>query len=317
MKYSIACGIDNNYVQHASVMLMSLSIVNKNASFDIYILSLNVSEDSKERVSELFENSNLNIHFIDIRDSLLNTFPIGKTDYLSIAAYLRLFLPIVLPDYVDKVLYLDSDIIIQSSIIELFDIDISSYYGAACLDFNQHHCDRLGYNINLGYYNSGVFMLNIQQLRSFNFVDNVLKFVRHSNIQLIYHDQDILNYLLKGKIKTIEHKWNMLECFYLNNSSKDLFDDLEDSFKDIRIIHFSSAFKPWNWGCRHPQRKAYFNYLEMIPWGNPSLHKFYAFNRLRFWAKIVIVCGGSTITIDKIKNFVYGFLNLILPNKVK
>lgn len=310
MKYSIACGIDDNYVQHAAVMLMSLSQNNLNYSFDVYILSLNVCKTSKEKLESLFVKSNLKIHFIDINESMLDTFPIRETDYLSIACYLRLFLPVVLPKSVDKILYLDSDIIVNSCIVDLLDIDIMDYYAAACLDLDQTNCNRLCYSTKLGYYNSGVFMFNIAQIRTFDFMDLVLDFINNTSTELKYHDQDLLNVLLKGKIKTLEHKWNMLECYYLDKSKICKFEDIKRGLEDTKIIHFSSAFKPWSFGCRHPKKREYFKYLDMIPWGNPKLHKFVSFNKLRIWAKIVILCGGSTVSIDCIKAFVYKVMSI-------
>lgn len=310
MNYSIACGIDDNYVQHAAVMLMSLSRNNLNYSFDIYILSLNVCNDAKEKIQSLFFESNLDIHFIDIEESLLKTFPISKTDYLSIATYLRLYLPIVLPKTVDKILYLDSDIIINSCISDLFNIDIAEYTAAACLDVDQENCDRLLYPKSLGYFNAGVFMFNIKQMRSLNFINSALDFASMPPIELKYHDQDVLNYILKGKIKTLHHKWNMLECYYIDESKINLFEDVKEGLENTKIIHFSSAFKPWNFGCRHPRRQEYYKYLDMIPWGNQRLHKFVAFNKLRIWAKIVILCGGSTVTIGQIKSLVYKIMSI-------
>lgn len=312
MMYSIACGIDDNYVQHASVMLMSLSKTNKDYNFDIYIMSLNVCSESKRIIYNLFSNSNMAIHFIDVEESKIVDFPIKKTDYLSIACYLRLFLPIMLPKHVDKVLYLDSDIIVNTCITELLDMDISDYYAAACLDIDQNHCQRLSYSKKLGYYNSGVFYFNIAQLRLFDFFSKVQDYLKTVKVPLKYHDQDIMNYVLRGRIKTLEHKWNMLECFYLEEEKRTLFSDVVEGMSDTKIIHFSSAFKPWNFGCRHPKKNEYYRYLKMIPWGNPKLHKYVAFNKMRLWAKIIIICGGSSFTINRIKRLLLKLLRCFL-----
>lgn len=311
MRYCVACGIDDNYVQHASVMLLSLSLTNRDCIFDVYILALNVSKESKDKIDTLFYESNIFIHYVDTDESLLTNFPIRETDYLSIAAYLRLFIPVLLPNSISTILYLDSDIIVNNSIKDLYNLDLSDYCGAACLDVDQANCDRLNYNRSYGYFNSGVFLLNLDKLRSLDFMGSVLEFVTSKKITLNYHDQDVLNYTLRGKIKAIDHKWNMLECYYLEKEKRALFPDIECGMNDLRIIHFSSAFKPWNFGCKHPRKGEYFKYLQMIPWGDSQLHKYNAFNRMRLWAKIVILCGGSLITVNKIKQFAYKILNLI------
>lgn len=309
MNYNIACGIDDNYVQHAAVMLMSLSLTNKYNSFDVYVLSLGVKEESKRKLQDVFYKSNLHIYFIDIKESVLVKFPIRKKDYLSLATYLRLFMPDKLPDNINKILYLDSDIIINGDIAPLFNTDVTGKYAAACLDVDQDNCLRLNYDKRLGYYNAGVFLFNIYEMRKIKFMEFVRDYVENVNAPLKYHDQDVLNFLFKGKIVSVNHKWNLLECYYLKKELHDLYDDIDDAIEHPMIIHYSSSFRPWNFGCNHPLKSKYFFYLDMIPWGNKTLHRFVAFKRLRLWAKIIILLGGSPTTKDRIKEFMYGLIH--------
>lgn len=299
-RYNVVCGLDGNYVQHASVMLMSLSQNNTGIDFDVYVLSMGLSTESKKQMSELFADSNLHVTFIDIDYELVKNFPKKKTDYLSLAAYLRLFIPKILPQTVSKVLYLDSDIIVDANIRELLDHDLKEFAAEACLDLEQENCTRLGYNIELGYYNSGVMYFNLDYLRKVDFTQKALDYLKDHSSVIKFHDQDVINVLLKGKINTLHHKWNALER-YFSPSYTNKSDEISETIKCPMIIHYTNGFKPWNFGCKHPLRYKYFNTLKSIPWGNPKLQRFTAFKRVGLGAKIVLMLGGSVEDVAKLK----------------
>ena len=101
---NIICGIDDQYCQHCGAMLLSLFESNPGA-ITIYVLSLELSEKSKNLLKELVDSYQKQIHFIDIPSELVLNFPMKSTDYPSLATYLRLFIPQLLPFEVDKALY--------------------------------------------------------------------------------------------------------------------------------------------------------------------------------------------------------------------
>ena len=88
---NIICGIDDQYCQHCGAMLLSLFESNPGA-ITIYVLSLELSEKSKNLLKELVDSYQKQIHFIDIPSELVLNFPMKSTDYPSLATYLRLFI---------------------------------------------------------------------------------------------------------------------------------------------------------------------------------------------------------------------------------
>lgn len=107
---NILCTPDNNYVPYCGIMLTSLLENNKDASFSIYIISDNLSDENKIALKKLIQLYRCNIIFIPINKELFKQCPIREGDHVSIAAYYRIFAPKLLPENINKIIYLDCDI---------------------------------------------------------------------------------------------------------------------------------------------------------------------------------------------------------------
>lgn len=258
---NIICGIDDQYCQHCGAMLLSLFESNPGA-ITIYVLSLELSEKSKNLLKELVDSYQKQIHFIDIPSELVLNFPMKSTDYPSLATYLRLFIPQLLPFEVDKALYVDSDIIFKKDISALYDSDITNYALAGMEDAPNQNALRLGFPESDLYFNAGFVLLNVKYLRDMDFTNKAMAYIRDCREKIVLHDQDVLNALLHGKVLFVPIKWNMLDCFYRKPPfiAKKYMRELHENLDSPAVIHFSGPLKPWHHGCPHPLRKEYFNY---------------------------------------------------------
>ena len=122
-RYNILCATDDNYVPYCGIMLTSLFENNKELKLYIYILAEHLSDRSRNEFATLARNYNQKIEIITVNNDTLKDCPIRIGDYVSIATYYRLLAPILLPSEIDKVLYLDCDIIINDNISELYNED--------------------------------------------------------------------------------------------------------------------------------------------------------------------------------------------------
>ena len=130
----LALATNDYFVPYAGTMLLSLI---DNASdykfYDIIILSEDISIKNKARINTIVKNrKNFRVNFLN-PNSLLEHYTFYTRGHFSVETYYRLVLPELLPDY-NKVLYLDSDMIIRRDIAELYDLDLESYLIAACYD---------------------------------------------------------------------------------------------------------------------------------------------------------------------------------------
>jgi lipopolysaccharide biosynthesis glycosyltransferase len=255
---NIACGIDDKYAKPLVTMLNSLFKHNKACTYNIFVLSLNVSDENKKQISTWIHQKGHNIHYIDIKKATLEKFPLKETETISKATYLRLFIPELLPQNINKVLYLDVDIIINKNLTELYDSNIEHFALAAIED--APNSSIIAQEISpTPYFNAGVLLLNLNYLRDIHFTTQALQFIQANHNKIIFHDQDVLNAMLHDKCLLLPIQWNALGCFFLNPPiiQKSRISQLQQALNDPAVIHFSGSIKPWHLGCQHPLKRLY------------------------------------------------------------
>lgn len=234
--------IDDGYTPFLAVALQSLiDNANKEYKYLIKVLHTNVQKEHMEQIKK-FESENVNIEFVDlsyyiekVKDKLYTR------DYYTNTTYFRLFLPELYPQY-DKVLYLDSDIIIVGDISELYNTDMGTNLVAAAPDdiiqYNKVFQDYaelvVGVSDYRNYFNAGVLLMNLDELRKFNFQEKFLYLLEKVKFS-VAQDQDYLNRLCKGRVTLVDHAWDVMP--YVNNETKP---------EDIKLIHYNFAYKPWH-----------------------------------------------------------------------
>ena len=246
-KVSAAFICDSHYVIPTAVAITSL-ICNKNPDtyYDIYIIAADLSEREIEKFYE-FKGSNSNIYII--KESLKKFEGMYKYGHLTHATYLKFYLPDLILNQ-DKVLYLDSDIIIQKDLADLFKINIEDYYVGAVKDIKQ--TDN---NLNIkNYFNSGVMLLNLKLMRGNN-TSTALMDIRKS-LKLTFMDQDCYNIFFDKKVKLLpviyncfyilllQHK-NKYTLEYINKCFGTNYSSLNNIKRDSYIIHLAGDDKPW------------------------------------------------------------------------
>ena len=247
-KVPVAFICDSHYVIPTAVAITSL-ICNKNPNtyYNIYIIGADLSEMEIEKFHE-FKGDEADVHII--KTSLEKYEGMQKYGLLTSAAYLKFDLPDLIPNQ-DKVLYLDSDIIIQKDLSDLFEINIKDYYAGAVKDIGLIH-----YNPNnKNHFNSGIMLLNLK-LMSENNASKALLDIGRSVENLTLMDQDCFNILFDKKVKFLQIIYNCHYYFFLKYRDEYTLDCINKYFetnysswdnikKDSCIIHFVSYEKPW------------------------------------------------------------------------
>ncbi len=234
--------VDNGYIPFLAVSLQSLvDNSSKNHFYLIKILYTNISEENMEKIKK-YERENVNIEFVDlnyyiekIKDKLYTR------DYYSKTTYFRLFIPNLYPQY-NKALYLDSDIVLLKDVYELFSIDMEDNLVAGAPDdviqtievFREYAEKVVGVADYRNYFNAGVLLMNLDELRKFNFQEKFLYSLDKIKFS-VAQDQDYLNRLCKGRVKIIDGNWNRMPI--ANEKSED---------GNINLIHYNLAYKPWH-----------------------------------------------------------------------
>lgn len=240
---SISFALDNKYALSGYVSMISiLETKNYNTYISFYVLvSKNFTNDYKYIILSLYEQYDyLNFTFIYMDDRYNK---IKVINYLNQIAYYRLSLGELLP-YKNKILYLDSDIIVYNDLTNLFNLNFN---GKLMLARKIPKEIKGAYQIN-----SGVLLLNLKKMRENKFEQNVLKIIDNgfvSNIQ----DQGLLIKYYLNDIGVLSEKYNVLTQgfdslinFYNKRNLTYKKDDLIYISKYPFIRHFNGHNKKSN-----------------------------------------------------------------------
>lgn len=260
--------VDDGYCPFLAVAIQSLidncSLEN---TYLIKVLNTDISSENKKKIAK-YERENVDIEFVDlnyyiqkVKDKLYTR------DYYSKTTYFRLFLPNLYPQY-DKVLYLDSDIVILDDIAKLYNTDMGDNLVAAAPDdviqFNevfQVYVEKVvGVADYRRYFNAGILLMNLDELRKFKFQEKFL-FLLDRITFAVAQDQDYLNRMCKGRVKLIDRVWNRMPIA-----------DPKIKTEDVKLVHYNLAFKPWHFEdilykeffWMYAQETEYFDVIQQI-----------------------------------------------------
>lgn len=277
---NIVYSTDDNYAQHTGVSIISLLDNNRHfLNIEIYIIDNNISAENRDKLVSIVDKYNRKLIFIDFSE-YKNKLKLNMEWSISISSYARLFLSDMLPSHIDKVLYYDCDTIIVDKLDEIWDEDISNYFLAGVKDtVNSNIKIAVGMNKNDDYINAGMLLINLKKWRQDNITDKFLGFIEQYNGKVIHHDQGVINGMLNGLIKILPLKFNVMTVFYTMkreeiikyyNIDGDFYSEYEinEATHSPVYIHFTPGFvsRPWVKGCKHPQKKLYWKYLNISPW---------------------------------------------------
>lgn len=259
---------DENYVSHMAVTMASV-LVNLSPSTyaRFHIVSANISELSKKKLSKLQELRSCDIFYYDISNYKMDNFPLNR-EHITVACYYRLLVCDILPENISKILYLDCDTVVEEDLTKLWDIDIGDNYVAVAEDeASSVHMSKEKIKYQNFYFNSGVILFNLNLLRSFNLFEKCVDYFEKNKDKITLQDQDILNGVLNGKCYKLPLRWNVAAPYYLSNQWQ-LTCSSEDRWEAIynpAIIHYTYLPKPWQKDCEHPLKDEYFKYLAFTP----------------------------------------------------
>ena len=257
---------DNNYVPMLTTTIYSML---RNASseyrYDITVLHRDISGDNQCIMRDFLSSfDNVEISFCDVSQIIDKYNLTTNNPHISVETYYRFLIQDLLPHY-DKVLYLDSDLIVKGDVSELFAVDLGDALLAAAhdIDFvanvNMKRGDRLAYARDIlgmkdpyGYFQAGVLVLNTRAMRAEYTMEQWLEFA--SDERFIYNDQDVLNAHCEGKVVYLDYDWNvMIDCCgrignVFSFAPAGMLDAFMDSRNHEKIVHYAGVQKPWKQG---------------------------------------------------------------------
>lgn len=267
---NIILATDDNFVQHCCVAMTSVLLNDTDVQF--YIFTEGLTQYNVELLTNQVVSYGGKIHICIVDSKIVSKFPMPTyaDAHISIATYYRLFAAEILPQDIDKVIYMDCDMVARKSFAELWNTDIEGYALAAVYqnmgESQSRDKRRLLMPDNVGYFNAGLLLINLDYWRKYDVTENLFNFIREHYNLIKQHDQDVLNAVLYEKVKPISFTWNYLPFFFdIKRYKFQPFLNYDEPINNPANIHFVSAPKPWDIGCENPFRNEYYRVLGLTP----------------------------------------------------
>jgi lipopolysaccharide biosynthesis glycosyltransferase len=262
---------DENYAVHAGVAMQSILHHAKAPSrFTFHFLEVNkkLTQATKDKLAQIANNFQVPLYFTQVKSELAEVYSQWGPDYISTAAYSRLWLAEALPQ-LDRCLYLDSDLLALDSIEELWDTPIPATAVAAVADCYVDRENLKKYQEIHRYFNSGVLLMDLQIWRKRQYVQKCLDLADNPELHKRFADQDVLNIALSNDVYFLHPRWNIQTgqrppC--VNRSLEKEWRQWREICQSPKIAHFTSERKPWDMAMKHRWSMEYWKMLTATPW---------------------------------------------------
>ena len=254
---------DNNYVPMLTTTIYSmLENASKDYFYDVVVIEDGITGENKQVMQEFFAVfPNATLRFFGA-GALISGYELTTSNaHISKETYYRFLIQDILPFY-GKVLYLDSDLIIEGDVSELYGVGLGGNLLAAAHDvdymgnLNMPYGKRMEYTKEVlqmedpySYFQAGVLVLNTAEMRKLHTVKEWMEIA--SNPDYIYNDQDILNANCEGRVSYLSYEWNVMhDCGgrvanVFSYAPASAFDAYNSSRSNPKIIHYAGFEKPW------------------------------------------------------------------------
>lgn len=252
---------DENYAMPTGVALYSL-IKNKKPEsiYHVSILCNQVSDNMKQRLLSCATET-ASVQIIDVAHSAVLEAMSQKTEHVSKTALFKFMLPDLF-NSMDKILYLDGDIIVRGDLSDLYHTDINGYYVGAVKDMGPMVENKPPQNVKLNlahinYFNSGVMLLNLSFMRAHNICEKLIAYRKNGKNFLM--DQDALNVVMGVRTRWLSLRFNDINSKYQRYTRDKIANFYEIKNRNIKkyevdgvlINHFASKLKPWKYDMPH------------------------------------------------------------------
>ena len=268
----LACCTDARYFTHVAATLCSVLHNHPHRIVHVHLIASGVNSHRLSRLRLFVGGYNGILHVYTPPEKVARHFQVRSSARLTTAAYYRCYLSELLPKELERVLYLDGDLIVRRKLDEFYDQPLAPYSAVVVRDYGnitKQDLRRLQFSETAVYFNSGVMLVNLEYWRKAHVAEHCIQYFSEHPERIVYDDQDLLNVVLAGTTAIASPTWNAQDFFYrrdyvaATSLSKEEYAKL---IKDPAVVHFTRTPKPWQWKCLHPFRDEYEYYLRRTPW---------------------------------------------------
>ncbi len=269
----VVLAADEGYAMQLAVALASIATAPGGSPCSAYVLNDGIAHDVKRRV-EKSGHGRVDVEWITVDPRALGS---ARTDArLPPSTLYRLLMPDVLPAEVDRVIYLDCDLIVRRDLGALWGLPLDGAPCAAVRDARIVSIGApggppwraLGVDPMIPHFNAGVMLAELDAWRQDDVGPRALEML--CSVAIPQLDQGALNAVFAGRWLRLPPTWNLQGSHFIHRNNLawtvEPTDELEAAYADPAIVHFSGLSKPWNPRCTHPYRDDWFAALQQTAW---------------------------------------------------
>lgn len=266
-KINLLVTLDQGYIPQLIVLLTSIRINHSDGCFDLYLLHQSLTEKQLAPVDACCQKAGISFRPIRVDETLFENAPTNSRYPKEM--YYRLLAPFLLPSHLEKVLYLDPDILVINPLYALWEINLSDHLFAAAAHTGKtelsNNVNRIRLKTNHDYYNSGVLLMNLKKGRKMIRREEIFAFVAEHGSELFLPDQDVLNALYGSEVLALDDAiWNYDARNYRNYLLRSGgVRDMKWVMQQTSILHFCGRAKPWKHGYKYRFGMLYQHYVQL------------------------------------------------------
>lgn len=268
----LAISFDQGYVPFVYVLLASVFHNNAGSAVTIHAIAPEALSSQQDAIAAFVQQQGGSIHFYELDVAFTQGFalPTHETSYFTLANYYRLFFANLVPQDLQKLLYIDIDTLVVGDLSPLFQLDLGELAIGAVQDVEMHLRTDLGLTNTEDYFNSGVLLINLPQWRKQHVTERACDLIlRYPEKVRGWVDQDALNLLFQGVWFRLDWRYNVMNGYIPYDLPQRQY---KQFLSDKVIIHFTGTPKPWHWACENKFRYLYPTYLQQVPGGYVQRH---------------------------------------------
>lgn len=251
----IAFGVDANFIRPMGVAMTSIIDNNPNQSLIFHVFANSIETVDVERLKRLADAEEVLIYLYLINQDVFKS--LQTTWNYTVATYNRFIVAKLLYPAVERVIYIDADMVCKGNLGELAKMDFEDNIAMVVHDqgkFVASHMKTLDLKHDR-YFNAGMLYIDLKAWNENQISEQAIELLQQRKFFLL--DQDALNILLDGRAKFIDRRWNEI-CNMEKKSSK--------ISQEAVLVHFASRNKPWHTWCIHPEKQLFIRYSTASLW---------------------------------------------------
>ncbi len=237
----IAFSVNNRYAQYLGATILSILAHHPEEVVRVHVLYKEISQAILQDLQHLADQTpHLQLYFHLLDHQQFSDIPI-RTEQFPIESFSRFLLPELL-GHLDRILYLDVDILVHGNLMDVFQTDLEEFAIGAVVEadifkYYQWYLDSLGFAATDAYFSSGVLLMDLDKMRQDGATNQLIAMALEKAHDYKFPDQDILNLYYKGNFKQLSPAYNYTD---VRKQNKELTAD------EVIIEHFNGDIKAWH-----------------------------------------------------------------------